>query len=148
MRGERRLRPVVQDALRRDRHQLARSVVDQSNNMPASFIIEPPRGKNLGNLFAKLTVALQRRLDVLADRRAQACLERRGICPGPAGMLRPCGRGVFGAREAWQRLLDGARDGSADAALQIFIRGLLECRVCREMWLATRALVALSICEG
>src|SRR5260370_37055792 len=116
--------------------------------MPAGFIIEPPRGKNLGNLFAQLAVALQRLLDVLADRRAQACLEGRGTCPGPAGMLRPCGRGVFRAREAWQRLLDGARDGSADAALQIFIRGLLECRVCREMWLATRALVALSICEG
>src|SRR6266571_9173544 len=102
---ERGLRPVVQDALRRDRHQLARSVVDQSNDMPASFIIEPPRGKNLGNLFAELTVALQRRLDVLADRRAQSGLERRGTCPDRAGMLRPCGRGGFRAREAWQRLL-------------------------------------------
>src|SRR3989442_13446986 len=117
MRGERRLRPVVQDALRRDRHQLARSVVDQSNDLRASFVIEPQCRKNLGDLLAELAVALQRRLDVLADRRAQACLERRGICPGPAGMLRPCGRGVFGAREAWQNLLDGARDGSADTSL-------------------------------
>ena len=56
MRGERGLRPVVQDALRRDRHQLARSVVDQSNDLRASFVIEPPCRKNLGNLFAKLTV--------------------------------------------------------------------------------------------
>src|SRR5260370_40157230 len=120
MRGERGLRPVVQDALRRDRHQLARSVVDQSNDLRASFVIEPARGKDLCDLLTELTVVLQRRLDVLADRRAQACLEGRGTCPDRAGMLRPRGRGVFRAREAWQRLLDGARDGCADATLQIF----------------------------
>src|SRR5207247_3491722 len=95
MRRQGCLRPVVQDALRRDRHQLARSVVDQSNDLRASFVIETARGKNLGDLLTELTVALQRRLDVLADRRAQACLEGSGTCPGPAGMLRPCGRGVF-----------------------------------------------------
>ena len=99
MRRQGCLRPVVQDALRRDRHQLARSVVDQSNDLRASFVIEPQCRKNLGDLLAELAVALQRRLDVLADRRAQSGLERSGTCPGPAGMLRPRGRGVFRARD-------------------------------------------------
>ena len=74
MRGKRGLRPVIEDAFRCDGHQLARAVINQAHHLRAHLVVEAPRVKNLRDLLAKLAVAFQRRLDVVADGRSQSSL--------------------------------------------------------------------------
>jgi len=74
MRRKRRLRPIVQDALRGARHELLGPFADQAHHLRARFVVETPRGQDLGNLFPELAVALQSGFDILAYRGGQSCL--------------------------------------------------------------------------
>src|SRR5690242_2962156 len=82
MGGERRLRPVVQNALGCARHELPSAVVDQADDLRARFAVETARREDMRDLLAELTVALERGLHVLADGGAEPVLKGHArACP-------------------------------------------------------------------
>ena len=110
MSRQRGLGPFAENALRGAGHELLRSFADQANDAGAGFVVEAARGEYLRDLFAELAIALERFLDVLADRGGQARLH--------------CG--AVGACGVRQGLIESAIDRGADGALEIFVGAALE----------------------
>ena len=120
MRGQRGLRPLIEDALGGAGNELLRAFTDEPHHLRARVIIKAPRRKDLRDLFAELAIALKRFLDFAANGGVQA-LTKRGCLrlrfPAPHSQKWLCHR---------QRLRQGAVDGAADGALQVCVRGALE----------------------
>ena len=74
MRGQSCLRPVFECAFCSARNELLRSFADQANYLGACFVVEALSRQNLRDLFAELSIALQRFLNVLPDGDGQSCL--------------------------------------------------------------------------
>src|SRR5213079_737936 len=100
MRGERGLRPVIENTLRCARHKLPSAVVDQADDLRARFVIETAHGKNLRDLLAELAISFEGGFDVLAHGGAKTFLEGHDMsCPSSClPLVLP---------QIWQSLLDG-----------------------------------------
>ncbi len=58
--GQRRLRPLVQDALGGAGDELLGAFADQADDLGAGFVVEAARGQDLRDLLAELAIAMQR----------------------------------------------------------------------------------------
>ena len=61
------------------------AIADQAHHLCARLIVEPPAGKNLRHLLAKLPVAFQRAFDVLTNRNRQPASQCSAIRMVAAG---------------------------------------------------------------
>src|SRR5262249_41505210 len=119
VRGERGLRPVVENAFGCARNELPGAIVDQANDLSARFVVETPRGKDLRDLLPELAITFERGLDVLADSGAETALKGHAMsCPFRRLFPPPL--------QIWQCVSERALDCGAHTALQVFVCGFFK----------------------